>query len=79
MAKGQFREETRSALDGGGVPTHTKRAIPGPEASPNSCTYGCVVVDQVVAVKPGSFCRLLGLEKIPENLSEFLDYFWCAR
>ena len=26
-----FPEETRSAIDGGGVPPHTERAIPGPK------------------------------------------------
>ena len=28
-----FLEETRSAIDGGGVPPHTERAIPGPSVS----------------------------------------------
>jgi hypothetical protein len=31
VAEGHFRKETRSAIDGGGVPPHTERAIPGPK------------------------------------------------
>src|SRR5262249_54250926 len=31
VAEGHFRKETRGALDGGGAPPPTKRAIPGPE------------------------------------------------
>ncbi len=28
VAEGHFRKETRSAIDGGGVPPHAERAIP---------------------------------------------------
>ena len=31
VAEGPFPEETRRAIDGGGVPPHTERAIPGPK------------------------------------------------
>jgi hypothetical protein len=34
-----FPEETRSAIDGGGVPPHTKRAISGPEPGWGSCAF----------------------------------------
>lgn len=33
VAKGPFPKETRSAIDGGGVPPDTQRAVPGPKPS----------------------------------------------
>jgi hypothetical protein len=52
VAEGHFRKETRSALDGGGAPPHTERAIPGPLPSPRLCIFpGRVVVDQVATIK----------------------------
>jgi hypothetical protein len=39
VAEGHFRKETRSAIDGGGVPPHTQRAIPGPEPGRGSCMF----------------------------------------
>ena len=33
VAEGHFRKETRSAIDGGGVPPHAQRAVPGAKPS----------------------------------------------
>src|SRR5262245_38103763 len=46
-----FPEETRSALDRGGVPPHTQRAIPGPRPSQDPCSFR--------ALGPGSVLQLL--------------------
>ena len=51
-----FPEETRSAIDGGGVQPHTERAIPGSEPGQAYCIFArCVIMGRVVTVKPG--CR----------------------
>jgi hypothetical protein len=34
VAEGHFRQETLSAIDGGGMPPHAERAIPGLQPSP---------------------------------------------
>ena len=56
VAGGHFRKETRSALEGGGVPPHTSRAIPGPPAFTTAMLSSRVVVDQVVIVEPRAGC-----------------------